>query len=382
MNTLQENDGETRPDDEALQSEAAAWLFRLSETDVDPDDPYPDPETRNAAFFDWVSQSKRHLHIFMEMLDLECRLHKLGADSVVESDILSGLAIRPHTADLNPVGDRPQITASTARTKKPRARRRFVIAAVVASAAAAGAAAVTFLSVRTVFIERTNYVTDVGQRQDLTLSDGTTMLLNTGTDVDIFMTNHERNVYLNQGEAFLKVTPDPKRVFTLYTDDAYAKVLGTELDARKSPDGLKLAIASGTVKAGPRSVRNEPDSRPIRKATESSTSDENETQLLSAGQAATISSGKVHITGANLKAVLAWRDGRLVFTETPLVDVVEEFNRYNKTQMRVEGTHAKRTRVTGGYPTDGFDNILTFARSKSYLSVFQDGTVWVIKSKE
>jgi transmembrane sensor len=90
----------------------------------------------------------------------------------------------------------------------------------------------------------------------------------------------------------------------------------------------------------------------------------------------------VHITDANVNAALPWRDGRLVFTETPLAQVVEEFNGYNRTQMRVEGTAASGTLVTGGYPTNGFEDILTFARSKSYLSVVQDGNDWVIKSKK
>jgi hypothetical protein len=52
MNTLQEDDGETGTRDDALHNEAAAWLIRLSETDLDPDDSYPDPESRKKAFFD------------------------------------------------------------------------------------------------------------------------------------------------------------------------------------------------------------------------------------------------------------------------------------------------------------------------------------------
>jgi ferric-dicitrate binding protein FerR (iron transport regulator) len=93
------------------------------------------------------------------------------------------------------------------------------------------------------------------------------MLLNTGTEVEVAMTKSARNVYLNRDETFLNVTRDPQRVFTLHTGDACVKVLGTELDAQ-SPDGTKIAVASGMVKAGAQSKKDYPDGHAIRTANE------------------------------------------------------------------------------------------------------------------
>jgi len=45
--------------------------------------------------------------------------------------------------------------------------------------------------------------------------------------------------------------------------------------------------------------------------------------------------------------VLSWRQRRLVFRDATLADIAAEFNRYNHTQIHVEGDAARELRLSG-----------------------------------
>ena len=96
---------------------------------------------------------------------------------------------------------------------------------------------------------------------------------------------------------------------------------------------------------------------------------------------ATISSGHVERLRGDVARELAWREQRLVFSEDRLDYVAEQFNRYNRTQLRVEGAAAKAVSVTGAYDIHSFERILSIARGHSGLTVTQQGNDWIIKSK-
>ncbi len=67
------------PSSQALIAEEAAyWLVTLRVSTFGEDDPYRDAATRNAAFFEWVRRSPRHLVLYMEFVELEYRFERLS----------------------------------------------------------------------------------------------------------------------------------------------------------------------------------------------------------------------------------------------------------------------------------------------------------------
>jgi transmembrane sensor len=58
---------------------------------------------------------------------------------------------------------------------------------------------------------------------------------------------------------------------------------------------------------------------------------------------------------------LAWRSGTLLFDDSTLAEAAQEFNRYNRRQLVVEGTAADRVRIGGSFDArnvDGFARLL------------------------
>ena len=78
MNNHQAKDNQT-PESATLVEEAAHWLEYLWDPPTDPADPYRDRSARHGAFFNWVRQSPAHLRAFMEIVELDRRIRRVGS---------------------------------------------------------------------------------------------------------------------------------------------------------------------------------------------------------------------------------------------------------------------------------------------------------------
>jgi transmembrane sensor len=58
------------------------------------------------------------------------------------------------------------------------------------------------------------------------------------------------------------------------------------------------------------------------------------------------------VRGADPDAVFAWRAGRLIYDNTPLADVVADFNRYGGAPIRIDPS-AANLKVSGVFLVDG-----------------------------
>ncbi|MFA7584053.1 MAG: FecR domain-containing protein [Proteiniphilum sp.] len=90
-----------------------------------------------------------------------------------------------------------------------------------------------------------------GKRSRLTLSDGTTLHVNSGTRV-VYpnrFTGNRREIYVN-GEVFLDVLPDPDKPFIVKTNDADVRVLGTKFNVRAYEEDheTQIVLATGAVR--------------------------------------------------------------------------------------------------------------------------------------
>jgi len=374
MNTHHANDLETGAADRQILDEALDWSIRLDEPPQSACNPFPDTAACNRAFFKWLEQSDHHLRIFLEVLEIEGAVRDLDEQSIAR--------IR-HMTDLHLANTRRKLATEVCAAESPsdagvmstRVRWAWIIALGGPVAAVVLVLfATSRLPVSTHSPKPAVYATDIGQQRTETLSDGTSITLNTDSQVQVYYSNNARNVHLTRGETYFKVTHDPRRPFTVTARDAYIRDVGTEFSVQESAAGVNVTVASGQVQAGAGLTKDEPAGNGVSARG----------TVLSAGEMATISSGKVQrISGRNVADALAWTEGRLVFSEDRLDFVAEQFNRYNPAhRLRVEGPVAKATLVTGGYNFHRYDEILRFARAKSHLVVIQDGNDWVIKSKK
>ena len=71
------------PNDAELGEEAADWLLRLKDTEIDPEDEYPDIKSRNNAFYDWLGMSPEHLRVFLEIIETHRRLPMIDSRHLI-----------------------------------------------------------------------------------------------------------------------------------------------------------------------------------------------------------------------------------------------------------------------------------------------------------
>ena len=148
------------------------------------------------------------------------------------------------------------------------------------------------------------------------LPDGSSIVLNSGTDIEYKRNFGEtsRNIMLREGEVFLNVVPN-STPFVVESFDAHIEVLGTSFNVRSWPDQINAAthvfVSSGQVKVTPIT------------ASELAVT-------LAAGQSAQVRhDGQAPLVMESIQGPMqrAWVDGGFKFSEEPLGNVVKEIER-------------------------------------------------------
>ncbi len=98
-------------------------------------------------------------------------------------------------------------------------------------------------------LQKDRYFTDVGERAQIELGDGTTVTLNTDTHLAVTFSQNFRHVFVPYGEASFHVAADPKRPFLVLAGRRRFQALGTNFNLRVlTPDNVELTVTEGNVK--------------------------------------------------------------------------------------------------------------------------------------
>ncbi|MBB5277245.1 transmembrane sensor [Rhizobium rosettiformans] len=182
-----------------------------------------------------------------------------------------------------------------------------------------------------------DYVTATGAQRRVPLPDGSTLLLNTDTAVALDFDAGRRHVRLLRGEAFFDVVHDPAHPFTVSGRYGEVTVLGTAFAVRTGPGEDEVVLERGRVQVLCLCERKD-------KA------------VLAPGQAVSVTASAVSsVHAADPSATLAWREGRIIFEDALLGDVLEELGRYHRGAILVADERVNQMRVTGNYRLDDVD---------------------------
>ncbi|KQP43067.1 FecR family protein [Pseudorhodoferax sp. Leaf274] len=216
---------------------------------------------------------------------------------------------------------------------RQRARRKAATAATLAAVCALGLLGWTDPAWRT---ER--FATHAGQRQVLSLSDGSTLTLDASTRLRVERHLRSRRVVLESGRALFEVAPSAWRVFTVDAGSAQVRVLGTAFDVRRWDEDVAVTVLRGRV-----AVRGTgPDSA-----------------TLAPGQRADVAGGRLGpVRSVDAQAATAWREGRFVFQRTPLAEVLREIERYRGRPVRLLQPELAGLEVSGVYRIANADALL------------------------
>jgi transmembrane sensor len=313
-----------------IEKAAAEWMVRRERASWS--------ESEQARLDAWLSASAAHRVAFI-------RLQTAWADAErIKLLAKNGLVVPETWRPAPPVT--PDIPLGNGRPDRGRARSRLSAAAVAASLMlVTGLAGWHFWSLRA-----TSYRTDVGGLSAISIKDGSTITLNTDSDIRIALSGTERRVELDRGEAFFEVAKDPERPFVVEAGDKRVIAVGTKFSVRRERNNIRVIVTEGRVR-----VEHSGASRVL------------ETAMISPGAVAVAGAAGVLVQDkplADAEERLSWRKGTLVFHDTQLTEAVAEFNRYNTQQIDIEDREVGALRVGGQFRSNnarGFVRLLAEA---------------------
>ncbi|NBB48507.1 DUF4880 domain-containing protein [Rhizobium sp. CRIBSB] len=205
-----------------------------------------------------------------------------------------------------------------------------------------------------------DYVTARGERRTIELRDGSIILLDADTAIDVDMAATERRVRLLRGAAFFTVKRSPVP-FVVRAGDGEARVLGTTFDIAMQDDRVSVTLASGSLQVTSAA-------RPQR-------------VVLTPGEGVTYSAdGMNPAEKVDLDERLAWHGGRLVFNNARLGDVLHQIERHRQGRIVVLSGSLAERRVSGSLSIDDTEAALASIQSMAGFTMNKIGGRLVVVS--
>ena len=357
--------------DLSVSEQAAHWWAVL----------HSEGTTENDAreFGDWIARSPERVEAFLQTARLMRALKSRETrwpDTPIEELIRAAKAAVPEPEALPGRSGGPH--PSALRFRAPQVRRWMPYAATAVLALALAGAWLLFTGPR-------EYRTRFGEQRSVLLEDGSRVTLNTASRIAVDLTENRRLVRLLEGEALFEVAHDGARPFEVEAGHTLLRAVGTQFDVDLRANRTTLTVVEGKV-----AVVSEGEATGAAGAPEDPKANRAQTRRGSAGAATpspliVAASERLIITGAgsgapqpvaNVAAATAWVQRRLVFDHRPLAEVVEEFNRYNRTPIVLEDPRLSQEEVTGVFQSDDPASFLSFLASLSGVEIQEapDGT--------
>lgn len=289
---------------EPLEDEAAHWAMRTLSGDLSPDE--------RASLDVWLRNNPHGQKIFDELIevaDLAALAGHNEASQILERDL-------------------------EAFASKPLSRRAWLLGVPAMAASIAGAA--VFVSISSnVPNEPIKYATMRGENREIALEDGSRVFLNTNSKLTVLYTQDARNVEFD-GEAVFDIERDPSRPFVISSTNARTRVLGTRFNVNAAPAQTVVSVLSGVVEVSPLSATSTTSIKPV---------------TILAGQQVEVSNDEntLKVVDFDVDRVTAWQRGLVKVENRPLIDVVNELNRYYPAQIKLASRDLHSIPVTGGF---------------------------------
>jgi transmembrane sensor len=363
-----------------INQEAAQWILLLEDT----------PKLSKQQIIDlnkWIATSHIHKECLTEM-----------ANSWDEMDLLSAVMlpqeVRNHSSLSSFVTSLffPLIALMSELTKSIKSRSALLKPVH---------AAPVVLSVMTLFAftylqPLTNdYLlsTEMGQQSSHLMADGSTLWLNSSTEVSVNYSEHYRRINLVKGEAHFVVAKDASRPFEVYANNRLIRAIGTAFSVHKLNDKIEVLVTEGTVELAiventlfvipddyqtveianiynipdVKNANNTPVINPAKIKTSLGT--------LTAGQRVSIPisneniSAIVELDNSEVTRHISWKEGKLVFAGESLEQVIKEITRHTQVKIDVLDPQLKSMRIGGQFQVGETDTLFYVLESGFGISV-------------
>lgn len=300
-----------------IQQDAAQWLLSFSEATPGS----PEHSKLLDAWYDWCQQNEQHEKIYQQMSGL---WHSMGQE---------------------PVRRRPGLRVS------------IWLALMVSG---------LLLSQLPYSYWLADQRTALGEIKHIPLDDGSEIILNSNSAVNIHYSSGQRLITLQRGEVFAIVAKDPaKRPFVISSRDAHAQAMGTRYTVEQQQKETKVSVIESTVE-----VR--------------ANSNLQTRVILAAGQQVSLNKHEFIGPISQHRNADSWVQNQLIFEDAPLEQVIDQLTRYRSGLMYIDPrsrSELSELRFTGVLPATDSDQALSLLGQSLPLNVNTSlpGLVWLSK---
>jgi transmembrane sensor len=199
--------------------------------------------------------------------------------------------------------------------------------------------------------------TAIGEQKDLTLPDGTRLLINTGSSLNIAFSEQVRRIELLKGEVLITTAKDAAhRPFIVQTRHGTARALGTRFSVRVGEQRSRVAVTEGAVELLPEHA--------------------SQGVIVKAGEQGAFSADGVAAVEPLDVSALTWENGMLLAQHMRLADLLDELGRYRAGMLRCHDSVANLT-VPGAFSLRDTDASLHLLQETLPVKVSSVTGYWV-----
>lgn len=274
----------------------------------------------NNEFNSWINKSSLHKEIFEEEKSFRSVISELP------EDILSQLSF----------DNQKEI-------KKDRFLRKIKKASLVAALFCIVIFASFFTYEQYTPSFQNTYLTSNEVNKNIKLPDTSVIALDKNSKVNITYYKDKREVELLEGKVLFDVYSNKNRPFTIKVNNSLVTVLGTKFEIQKEEDKLNVSVIEGKV-----SVRQNTNNKSKILA------------ILQKSDSLDVNNyGEViELKQVNSKMIAVWQKDKLLFEQTNLSNVVNEFSKYLDYKVSIENKELESLPITGEFSINDFENLM------------------------
>lgn len=341
MTSIEENRfSDDNGDVEAAEAAAIEWHVKVMSGAM--------PRSEMATFETWLRSNPANAAAYARLVEIWDGMEPLGDTALVREG-------------LKPLGDDGRRGYGEALSGGVSAFFQRFSGALPTAAAALCVLVAGVVGVQYQAMDEDLYRTAIGEQELIELSDGSTIMLNTASTVDVDYAEGERRITLLEGQASFKVAKDADRPFIVYAGEGSVRALGTEFDVYKSSEGVRVTLIEGRVRVA--SIEA-PSSMLEAAAVGGASPMLTQIELSPGEQAAIAPVGIVPVEEpVDVERVTAWREGKVSFRNTPLAEAVAEMNRYSVAPITLGDGALADLRVSGVFRVSNSDHFVNALES-------------------
>jgi len=211
------------------------------------------------------------------------------------------------------------------------------------------------------------YATVLNERSTVTLTDGSTVSLNSRTRLNVQLAGATRRVTLLAGQALFRVSKDPSRPFIVTAGTRTVTALGTEFDVRVDPDKLQVTLLEGKVAVQSTDPAALGSMAPV--------------MLKPREQFVAMNGFAPTVREVDVDKTTAWTEGRIFFADETLGNAIAELNRYSDTALVVVDPVIANYQINGMFRVGNQAGFADAVSSMYDVETRTDGTNRILLSR-